>query len=73
MFKSFKWIWIRIRQSTAEAAERALGEASDTRHSEAMVEPDNARRASLRAEADYFADEQNEMRDATRNGQDTKP
>lgn len=73
MIEKIRWLWIRIRKNTAEAAERALGEASDHRHSEAMVEPDKARRASLRAEADYFADEQNELRDATRNGQEEKP
>ena len=68
-----RWIWIRIRQSTGEAAVHALGERSDTLHREAMQEPDAKRSADLRAEADYYADEQKEMKDALYHGQKEKP
>jgi len=38
-----------------------------------MQEPDAKRSADLRAEADYYADEQKEMKDALYHGQKEKP
>jgi capsid protein len=73
MVRAFQWLWIRIRRSTAEAAVHALGERSDAIHREAMVEFDTARRDHLRKEADYYADEQKEIRDALMDAQNEKP
>lgn len=73
MTRLFEWIWIRIRRSTGEASVHALGERSDVLHREAMYEPDPKRSASLRKEADFYADEQKEMREAIMDGQKEKP
>lgn len=66
MFKRMKTAWVRLvmRRSTAEAAINSLGFQSDELHREAMVEPDRARSKHLRDQADFYATEQGQLKDA---------
>lgn len=58
------WIWVRLKLRTIHAARMALSILSGNFHREARVEPDKKRASHLRAEADYYDEESESLRQA---------
>jgi len=64
------WLWIRVKLTTIAAARAALRILGVQFHDEARLEPDPLRKEHLRAEADYYHQEERELQKAEKRGQD---
>ena len=60
-----RWIWIRVKTTTIQAARAALSILGVQLHNEARVDPDPLRKGHLRAEGDHYISKERELGEAT--------